>query len=269
MAEIDCLAVAWDPAEKFRQLLQDEEFALDEAALCIAASGCPGMDFEAELHRLDALADRCGRSSREQMLLSLFDELGFHGNQGDYYDPRNSFLNEVMRRRTGIPISLAVLTIAIGGRIGYQFEGIGLPGHFMIRDGNEPDVFIDVFAGGALLDAQSCEELFHQITGGDKGFHPAYLAPADHSTIMERMLGNLRAIYAQNRDYANLEWVLELRTMCPSVPAGEAKQLGMINMERGRFDEAARRFEQLALVAEDDDEEQLQRLATQARARMN
>lgn len=261
--------MAWDPAEKFRQLLQDEEFALHQGALCIAAYGCPDMDFEAELDRLDALADRCDRSSREQMLLSLFGDLGFHGNRGDYYDPRNSFLNEVMRRRTGIPISLAVLTIAVGKRTGYQFEGIGLPGHFMIRDRNEPDVFVDVFAGGALLDAQSCEELFHQITGGDKGFHPAYLAPVDHSSIMERMLANLRAIYAQNKDYANLEWVLELRTMCPSVPAGEAKQLGMINMERGRFDEAARRFEQLALDAGDDDEEQLQRLATLARARMN
>lgn len=261
--------MAWDPAAKFRQLLQDEKFALHEGALCIAAHGCPGMDFEAELDRLDALAGRCERSSREQMLLSLFGDLGFHGNRGDYYDPRNSFLNEVMRRRTGIPISLAVLTIAIGERTGYEFEGVGLPGHFMIRDRNEPDVFIDVFAGGALLDAQGCEEMFHQITGGDKGFHPAYLAPVERSSIMERMLGNLRAIYAQNKDYANLEWVLELRTLCPSVPAGEAKQLGMINMERGRFDEAARRFEQLAQVADDDDEEQLQRLAALARARMN
>lgn len=227
------------------------------------------MDIEAELERLDALADRCDRSSREQMLHSLFGDLGFHGNRVDYYDPRNSFLNEVMRRRTGIPISLAVLTIAIGGRTGYEFEGIGLPGHFLVRDRNEPDVFIDVFAGGVLLDAHGCEELFHQFTGGGKGFHPAYLAPVEHTSIMERMLGNLRAIYEQNKDYANLEWVLELRTMCPSVPTGEAKRLGMINMERGRFDEAARRFEQLAQSAEEDDEEQLRRLATLARARMN
>ena len=262
------MAVAWDPAEKFGQLLLDDGFALHEGALCIAAHGCPDMDFEAELDRLDALADRCDRSSREQMLLSLFGDLGFHGNRGDYYDPRNSFLNEVMRRRTGIPISLAVLTIAIGERTGYQFEGIGLPGHFLLRDRNEPDVFVDVFAGGALLDSQGCEEIFHQITGGDQGFHPAFLAPVDHSSIMERMLGNLRAIYAQKKDYANLEWVLELRTMCPSATAGEAKQLGMINMERGRFKEAARRFEALAQDS-DDDEEQLQRLATLARARMN
>ena len=269
IVRIDSLSVAWDPAEKFGQLLQDDEFALHEGALCIAALGCPDMDFDSELARLDALADRCDRSSRDRMLHSLFSELGFHGNRVDYYDPRNSFLNEVMRRRTGIPISLSVLAIAIGRRIGYRFEGIGLPGHFLIRDRDEPDAFIDVFAGGALLDAQGCEELFHQIAGGDKGFHPAYLAPVDHSSIMERMLGNLRAIYAQNKDYANLEWVLELRTMCPSVPAGEAKQLGMINMERGRFDEAARRFEELAQVAENDDEEQLQRLATLARARMN
>ena len=263
------MTVDWQPSEKFGQLLQHEEFALHEGALCIAAHGCPDMDFDAELDRLDALAERCDHPSRDQMLHSLFSDLGFHGNRVDYYDPRNSFLNEVMQRRTGIPISLAVLTIAIAGRTGFEFEGIGLPGHFLIRDRNEPDVFIDVFAGGALLDAQGCEDLFHQIAGGHKGFHPAFLAPVDNSSIMERMLGNLRAIYAQSKDYANLEWVLELRMMCPSVPAGEAKQLGLINMERGRFDQAARRFEALAQAAEDDDEEQLRRLATLARARMN
>ena len=269
VAEIDCLAVAWDPAEKFRQLLQGEEFALHEGALCIAAHGCPDMDIDAELHRLDSLADSCNRSSRGQMLHSLFSELGFHGNRTDYYDPRNSFLNEVMRRRTGIPISLAVLTIAVGARMGYEFEGIGLPGHFLIRDRSEPDTYIDVFAGGALLDAQGCEVLFRQIAGGQKGFHPAFLAPVDDSSIMERMLGNLRGIYAQRRDFANLEWVLELRAMCPSTPPGEAKQLGLVNMERGKFEAAARRFEALAQAAENDDEEQLQRLAARARARMN
>ncbi len=269
MAEIDCPAVAWDPVDKFGQLLQGGEFALEEGALCIAACGCPHMDFDAEIKKLNALADRCDRSSREQVLLSLFGDLGFHGNREDYYDPRNSFLNEVVRRRTGIPISLAVLTIAIGERIGYRFEGIGLPGHFILRDRDEPDAFIDVFAGGALLDARGCEELFHRITGDGKGFHPAYLAPVDHASIMERMLGNLRATYAQNRDYANLEWVLEMRTMCPSASLDEAKQLGMVNMERGRFDQAARRFEELALVSEEVDGEQLQRLAALARARMN
>ena len=269
IAGVDSLTVDWEPAEKFGQLLGRGDFALHEGALCIAALGSPEMDFAAEVGRLDALADQCDRPSRDQMLHTLFSDLGFHGNRADYYDPRNSFLNEVMRRRTGIPISLGVLTIAIGQRTGYEFEGIGLPGHFLLRDRNDPEVFIDVFAGGALLDAQGCEELFHQITGGNKGFHPAFLAPVEHSSIMERMLGNLRAIYAQSKDYANLEWVLELRMMCPAVPADEAKQLGLINMERGRFDEAARRFEALAQTANNDDEEQFQRLATLARARMN
>ena len=250
-------------------LLQDKEFALHEGALCIAAQGCPDMQFEAEIARLDALADRCDRPTRDQMLHSLFSDLGFHGNRVDYYDPRNSFLNEVMRRRTGIPISLAVLAIAIGDRLGFALEGIGMPGHFLLRDRNDPEVFIDAFAGGALLDFHGCEELFHQNTGGQKGFHPAFLAPLDHSSIMERMLGNLRAIYAHRQDYANLEWVLELRMMCPTVPADEAKHLGLVKMERGRFDEAALRFEALAQDAQDDDEEQLQRLATLARARMN
>ncbi|MCY4037467.1 MAG: transglutaminase-like domain-containing protein [bacterium] len=261
--------MAWNPVEKFGQLLQGEEFALEEGALCIAACGCPDMDLDAELEKLDALADLCDGASRERVLLSLFGDLGFHGNREDYYDPRNSFLNEVVRRRTGIPISLAVLTIAIGERVGCEFEGIGLPGHFMIRDRNEPDVFIDVFAGGALLDVRGCQELFRRVNGEGNGFHPAYLAPVGHSSIMERMLGNLRAVYIQQRDYANLEWVLEMRTMCPSATPEEVKHLGMVNLERGRFDEAARRFEELAAAAENGDGGQLQRLAALARSRMN
>lgn len=261
-----------EPAEKFGQLFESEEFALDEGALCIAAHACPEMEFSAEMDALSALADRCNRGDRDLMLHSLFSELGFHGNRADYYDPRNSFLNEVMRRRTGIPISLSVLTIAIGRQIGFDFVGIGLPGHFLIRDRNEPDAFIDVFAGGAQLDARGCKDLFDQMSGGEQGFHPAYLAPVSHASIMERMLGNLRAIYGQRKDYANLEWVLELRTMCPTVPAEEARLLGMIQMERGRFDEAALRFEGLADAMENDGEDpskELRQLAVRARARMN
>ena len=259
------------PAERFALLLQQEEFALHEGALCIAACANPDMDVDGELDRLDALADRCDGTSRDLLLHSLFGELGFHGNRVDYYDPRNSLLNEVMRRRTGIPISLAVLTIAVGGHAGYDFEGIGMPGHFLIRDRSEPDIFIDVFAGGVLLDPQGCEALFNQISGGQQGFHPAYLAPVSHASIMERMLGNLRAIYGQRQDYANLEWVLKLRAMCSVAPAEEAKELGMIHMRRGRYDEAARQFEALAEAASDNEQEdeELRRLAAAARARMN
>ena len=259
------------PTERFALLLQQQEFALHEGALCIAACGCPDMDVDAELARLDALANRCDGASRDLLLHSLFGELGFHGNRVDYYDPRNSFLHEVMRRRTGIPISLAVLTIAVGGHAGFQFEGIGMPGHFLIRDQNEPEVFIDVFAGGVQLDASGCQELFNQISGGQQGFHPAYLSPVSHASIMERMLGNLRAIYGQRQDYANLEWVLELRAMCSPVPSEDAKQLGMIQMQRGRYDEAARRFEKLAEASGSDNEAsvEMRRLAALARARMN
>ncbi|WP_419919453.1 SirB1 family protein [Candidatus Poriferisocius sp.] len=257
--------------ERFGLLLEHEEFPLDEGALCIAAHAYPDMDFDAELDRLDALASHCEQTNRDLMLHSLFGELGFHGNRVDYYDPRNSFLNEVMRRRTGIPISLAVLTIVIGWRTGFEFEGIGMPGHFLIRDHHDPNTFIDVFAGGVLLDARGCAELFDRISGGRQGFHPAYLSAVSHASIMERMLGNLRAIYARHQDYTNLEWVLELRAMFPTVSARETKQLGLINMKRGRFDEAARRFEMLAESAGDSEDQagELRRLAAIARARMN
>ncbi len=261
-----------EAAERFAELLRRQEFPVHEGALCIAAHACPGMDLDAELSRVSVLAEQCDRTSRDLMLHSLFGELGFHGNRVDYYDPRNSFLNEVMSRRTGIPISLAVLTMAIGKMLGFTFDGVGLPGHFLIRDRDNPGDFIDVFAGGVVLDTQGCQELFHRLSGDQQGFHPAFLAPVSHASIMERMLGNLRMIYARHRDFANLEWVLKLRAMCPTVPPEEAQQLGLIQMEMGRFDEAARQFEELAGTLEDGNGEkgqELRRLAGLARARMN
>src|SRR5690606_29139610 len=143
----------------------DHEIPLDEAALLIAAQAQPGLDVAAELAALDEIAAQVRDPTLTGLLRLLFRDLGFDGNRDDHYDPRNSFLNEVRQRRTGIPITLSVLTMEVGRRVSVPLWGVGMPGHFLLRDKVDPDVFVDPFGGGRLLDPASCAKLFRQIHG--------------------------------------------------------------------------------------------------------
>ena len=130
----------------------------------IAADAYPGLDRERYLGQVDALAarvrDRCATLDRPRQVLGqinwvLFVEEGYEGNSDDYYDPRNSYLNEVIDRKTGIPISLAVLYWGVAERVGLMMDGVNLPAHFVLRVGSsEPAIFVDAFHSGALLDRQ-------------------------------------------------------------------------------------------------------------------
>ena len=153
----------------------DEDIDLARAALLIAASEYPTLSIERELFHIDAIAE--GVASRmdddtplyQLNTLSeyLFDELKFAGNHTNYHDPRNSFLNDVMERRLGIPITLSLLYIEVGKRLGVPLVGIGMPGHFIVRHRDEPDVFVDPFHGGILLSEDECAEA---AEAGDAGF---------------------------------------------------------------------------------------------------
>src|SRR5690606_15405971 len=144
----------------------------------------------------------------------LFDDLGFHGNADDYSDPDNSFLDRVVERRTGIPISLSVLTLEVGRRVGVPLVGVGLPGHFLLRDQVDQGLYIDPFRRGARLREPQVAELFGRIHGGAQ-LVPAHLAPVGRHAILARMLANLRAIYTERGDRRALAWVLRARTMVP------------------------------------------------------
>ncbi len=157
----------------------DEDLDLAAAALLIAEREYEGLDVSVWLGRLDELAAAARRRGRDvgAVRTTLFEELGFHGNQDDYYDPRNSFLNDVLERRTGIPITLAVVFLETAWRMGIDAVGIAYPGHFLVRVGG---LILDPFHGGRELDPASLS--------------PEGLAPASKRAILTRMLHNLRAL---------------------------------------------------------------------------
>ena len=155
----------------------DEEIDLARAALLIAATEYPGLSIERELFRIDAIAEGVAARMDDDTPLYqlnrlseyLFDELKFAGNHTNYHDPRNSFLNDVIERRVGIPITLSLLYIEVGKRLGVPLVGIGMPGHFIVRHRDEPDVFVDPFHGGILLSEDECAERLKAGNAGRAG----------------------------------------------------------------------------------------------------
>ena len=187
---------------------------LDEAALLIAAYAEPGPRRRRRRHGQARRPGRVlpGLHPRRPRRRTSSGRAASGPNTDDYYDPRNSFLNDVLERRVGIPITLAVLALEVGRRIGVPLAGVGMPGHFLLRDKVDRDVFIDPFDGGRLLDADGCRRLF---TGRGRARTPpgrtSYLEPVGNLSIISRILTNLRAIYEGRRDLVNLRWVMALR----------------------------------------------------------
>ena len=164
---------SWNPREHFATLarLPDGQIALDEAALWIAAEEYPELDVAGYLGELDALAEAArsrlltARDDTErvaQLNRFLFVEAGFHGNRDDYYDPRNSYLNEVLERRCGIPISLSLVYLAVTDRLGLAVQGVGFPGHFLLKWRGDPETLVDPF-DGKPLSVEDCERRLHSL----------------------------------------------------------------------------------------------------------
>jgi regulator of sirC expression with transglutaminase-like and TPR domain len=184
------------------------DLSLDEAALVIAERAQPGLDPRPSLDELDRIAGRCAHGSLDSLHRRLYVDEGFAGNAVDYYDPANSFLNVVLDRRTGIPISLAVVAIEAGRRAGVGLVGVGLPGHFLVRLADDEDTFLDPF-DGRVLDRAGCREIYDRL-GSPAPFDDRMLAPVSRHHMLRRMLANLERIYASRADATNLAWVRNL-----------------------------------------------------------
>jgi regulator of sirC expression with transglutaminase-like and TPR domain len=242
---------------------------LDEAWALVGAHAHPEVSVEDVQGGLDALAERCTGPTLDHLLRLLFVDEAYVGNAGAYYDPDNSYAPTVLARRTGIPISLAMLTIEVGRRVGVPLAGVSMPGHFLLRDRVDPTVFVDPFARGRLLDADGCAQLFRQLHGDDARLDPSELEPVDARRILVRVLTNLRGIYAQQDDAANLAWVLRLLLAIPIVPRTERRALASALGGSGRFDEAAAELEQLADEVGGEDADEHRNAAVRLRARLN
>jgi regulator of sirC expression with transglutaminase-like and TPR domain len=200
----------WDDIVK----QSEEQLNLAEAALLIAADEYPDLDVDDYLHRLDDLAGSVRRSLPDEAGLEetvvalnnfLFVEQGFTGNGDDYYDPRNSFLNDVLDRKLGIPITLSILYLEIGRRLGLPFEGVSFPGHFLVKCAtNEGDVVLDPFWGGVPLSEDDLRDRLEETCGKPQAAS-APLAPllstAGKKEILIRMLRNLKGVYLKREEY--------------------------------------------------------------------
>lgn len=230
------------PAQRLKEIVgrPEEKLDLAEAALLIAQDEYPELDVSTYLHRLDELAetvrtrllpDAGPESIIAAMNYLFFSEQGFSGNDADYYDPRNNFLNDVLDRRVGIPITLSIVYMEVGQRLGLPLEGISFPGHFLVKLPTESgDVVLDPYAGGVSLTEEDLNERLYHAYGHEKPDMPLnrLLASAGKKEILARVLRNLKNSYVQTEDFSKALSVIDrLLLIAPNLP-GEVRDRGLI-----------------------------------------
>ncbi len=228
--------------------LDESVFCLDRAALAIGLEEYPDLRIDEYLHRLDGLAASAqvllGQDHSAVNVISclnevLFVQAGFQGNSEDYYDPKNSYLNEVLDSKNGIPISLSVIYIEVARRIGFPIEGVGFPGHFFVRlsiAGQE--FYVDPFNRGRILSMRDCQELLDRVYGGSVTAQPSLLHPMEKKGIISRMLFNLKGIYYQKEEYQKALSIVERILMLnPGMPS-EIRDRGLLYMQTSLFAKA-------------------------------
>lgn len=227
----------------------DEQIDLARAALYIAQEEYPHIDPDEYLNALDTMASELqerlpGEKYPLRIVQSInqyiYDDLGFAGNRENYYDPRNSFLNDVIERRLGIPISLALIYLEVARRIDFPMEGVGMPGHFLIRPSfPEMEIFIDVFNNGEVLFPEDCQELLSQIYQQQVALQPEFFPVVSKRQFLERMLKNLKYIYLHQQNLEkSLACVERILIVFPD-EVQELRDRGLLSYELGRFTQAA------------------------------
>lgn len=216
-----------ESVEQFAQLMRagNLEIPLDHACILIAQVMNQCVVAEEVVASLDEIAHEHRGQDIEDLMVSLFNPDQFMGNTVAYGDPRNSFLDQVLERKIGIPISLSVLAIVVSGRLGLELVGIGMPGHFLCgtvrRQDNEPSYF-DPFHGGQKLNAKDCSELYGRLTGLDN-WSNEYLGVTGSRQIVSRMLYNLKSTYLRQGNIKGLRLIMRLLTAIPELTVAESR----------------------------------------------
>lgn len=225
-----------------------EGFRLAEAALLIAQEEYANLDVTAYLARIDSIADTIKaqlaleldpRRIVQAINTHLFDELGFRGNREHYADPRNSFLNDVIERRLGIPITLSVVYIEIGRLVGLPISGVGMPGHFIVQYTAQPEPFwIDPFYRGNVMTRADCQQFLQRLYGEKLPWNDAFLDPISDHDILQRMLNNLKIIYARQGEHRRALSVIErILVLSPDLPY-EVRDRGLVHYQLGHLQAA-------------------------------
>jgi len=243
------IPTSWDALTALR----DEDIPLFWAALLVARDEYPDLDLSVYEARCDALErelrDRLPDEAAEQERLAainrfLFDEKGFTGNQQDYYDPRNSYLNDVLDRKLGIPLSLGLLQLELARRLGVPLEGVSFPGHFLVRLPVEGGLLVlDPYHRGRSVDADELRERAKPHVGGadlDDSDLLRLLAPASHRGILMRMLRNLKALYSEQEAWDKAVRCADRLVSLDPQQAEELRDRGLLYLKLGHGSAASR-----------------------------
>lgn len=234
---IDAFSIFVDPD------LEDEKIDLIRAALLIARGEYPNLDVEVYAARVEELARRVAALASDlhpQRTLGalqhvLFEEVRLRGNREDYYDPRNSFLNDVLDRGLGIPITLSIVYMEVARRVGLHLFGVGLPGHFLLKRYNEDgqEILIDCFNRGDILSRQDCQSRLDEIYSGEMTMRPEFLRPISRRQILTRMLNNLKAVYLSTRNFRKALPIADLILLIYPRSTEDVKQRALLRYSMG------------------------------------
>lgn len=262
---------------------QDTAIDLATAALLIAAEEYPDLNIEHYITQLDLLARKVleatglpdadfklsGEITQKVDVLDviramnkvLFEQERFHGNHADYYNPHNSFLNKVLDRHEGIPITLSLIYMEVGRRVGLQIMGIGLPFHFIVRCNlAHGSIYIDPFERGRLLSEQDCHERINRLFRGRIPFNPLWLEPVSNRQLLTRILANLKNIYIHKGDYLRALSACDRIVMLAPDTALERKDRGIVHLHLKHYTRAIRDFTAyLELAPHSEDAEDVRR----------
>lgn len=244
---------------------EDQQVSLAEASLAIAATEYAGLDPAPWLASLDRLAARVEAGPELSALANiaainkvLFDEENFTGNDEEYDDPRNSYLNDVLERKKGIPITLSLVYTEVAKRRGLPLVGVGFPGHFLVKHPGPPaDILIDPYHRGTILAAGDCTALLRAHFGSKAELKPEYLAAATQKQILARMLNNLKGSYFRRNNYPKVLMMIELALATGEDILSNLRDRGMVYFAMRRYADAVKELKAyLTLGGKDDPEVQ-------------
>lgn len=239
----------------------DQDVPLTAAALLIAATEYPQLDVEAQLDRFRVLA---GRLQLEESATPwnhirainqlLFADEGFAGNDDEYDDPRNSYLNDVLDRKKGIPITLSLVTMEVAKLNHLSVEGVSFPGHFLVKYvAPGQDIYLDPYHAGAILTYEDCAELLRAQYGAEAEMKAEFLAVSTPKQILARMLNNLKGSYFRRRHYDRVLTLIEMSLSIDPTSLDPLRDRGMVHLQMNRYREASADFKAyLSLCSKDD-----------------
>ena len=220
----------------------------------MACEEYPQLELNPYLDKLDRMADMARESLRagdtplqtaEKINKLLFETLGFRGNTEDYYDPRNSFFNDVLDRRIGIPITLSTVYLEVARRLKFPIVGVGMPGHFIVKFADRDDeFFLDPFNRGVILTREDCRHKLHEMYGDSIEFNDRLLARVTNRQILSRMLNNLKAIYLKARAFDKGLSIIDMMLMANPDDYEQYRDRGLLRLQLRQFERAAKDLNQ-------------------------